>query len=158
MAHPGGSEERHRTLMRAEKAKRGFGVIMRICLTSQVPSSTLRAAAFSGGVHHRWLVTLEAQAPELGVTRSSLSSGPGHPHYTVRGCATASWCHGLHVAEAFRLTDPNVSCCTGNGCNHPNPDAQSRRGGAPRPSPAHLSLTITLLMTARFWGGTLLWT
>ncbi|XP_054566959.1 urokinase plasminogen activator surface receptor isoform X1 [Eptesicus fuscus] len=86
------------------------------------------------------------------------TDGPGHPGYTVRGCATASWCQGLHVAEAFKLTDPNVSCCTGNGCNHPNRDAQSRRGGAPRPGPARLCLTITLLMTARLWGGMLLWT
>ncbi|ELK33746.1 Urokinase plasminogen activator surface receptor [Myotis davidii] len=86
------------------------------------------------------------------------TNGLGHLSYTIRGCATASWCQGLHVAEGFKLTDPNVSCCTGNGCNHPNRDAQSRRGGAPRPDPAHLSLTITLLVTARLWGGTLLWT
>lgn len=95
---------------------------------------------------------------ELGVTQSSLSSGLGDPSYTVRGCATASWCQGLHVAESFKLTDPNISCCTGTGCNHPNRDAQSRRGGAARPGPAHLSLTITLLVTACLWGGPLLWT
>ncbi|XP_036201769.1 urokinase plasminogen activator surface receptor isoform X3 [Myotis myotis] len=91
-------------------------------------------------------------------TKCNGGPGPGHPSYMVRGCATASWCQGLHVAEGFKLTDPNVSCCTGNGCNHPNRDAQSRRGGAPRPGPARLSLTITLLVTARLWGGTLLWT
>ncbi|XP_045434152.1 urokinase plasminogen activator surface receptor isoform X2 [Pipistrellus kuhlii] len=84
------------------------------------------------------------------------TDGPGRPGYTVRGCATASWCQGLHVAEAFRLTDPNVSCCTGHGCNHPNRDGQPRRGGAPRPGPAPLSLSIALLVTARLWGGMLL--
>lgn len=80
------------------------------------------------------------------------------PPYIVRGCAAPSWCQGLHVAEAFRLTHLNVSCCTGNGCNHPTKDAQYRRGGAPRPGPAYLSLAITLLVTARLWGGPLLCT
>ncbi|XP_036774160.2 urokinase plasminogen activator surface receptor isoform X1 [Manis pentadactyla] len=84
--------------------------------------------------------------------------GLGDPNYTVKGCATASWCEGLHVAEAFRLTHVNVSCCSGNGCNHPVVDSQHHAGGAPAPGPAHLSLTITLLMTAKLWGGTLLWT
>lgn len=78
--------------------------------------------------------------------------------YTVRGCATPSWCQSLHVAEAFRLTHLSVSCCSGNGCNHPNLDIQPRMGGAPQTGPVHLSFTITLLMTARLWGGTLLWT
>lgn len=77
--------------------------------------------------------------------------------YTVRGCATPSWCRSLHVAEDFSLTHLSVSCCSGNGCNHPNLDIQPRRGGAPPTCPAYLSLTITLLMTARLWGGTLLW-
>ncbi|XP_036284636.1 urokinase plasminogen activator surface receptor isoform X4 [Pipistrellus kuhlii] len=89
-------------------------------------------------------------------TKCNGGPGPGRPGYTVRGCATASWCQGLHVAEAFRLTDPNVSCCTGHGCNHPNRDGQPRRGGAPRPGPAPLSLSIALLVTARLWGGMLL--
>ncbi|XP_015416380.1 PREDICTED: LOW QUALITY PROTEIN: urokinase plasminogen activator surface receptor [Myotis davidii] len=62
------------------------------------------------------------------------TNGLGHLSYTIRGCATASWCQGLHVAEGFKLTDPNVSCCTGNGCNHPNRDAQSRRGVPPVPT------------------------
>ncbi|XP_036131864.1 urokinase plasminogen activator surface receptor isoform X1 [Molossus molossus] len=84
------------------------------------------------------------------------TEGPGNPYYTVRGCAAPSWCQGLHVAEAFRLHHANVSCCTGNGCNDPNKDVQSRKGGAPRPGPAHLSLSIILLTTVRLWGGTLL--
>ncbi|XP_004408240.1 PREDICTED: urokinase plasminogen activator surface receptor isoform X2 [Odobenus rosmarus divergens] len=82
----------------------------------------------------------------------------GNQSYTVRGCATSSWCQSLHVAEAFSLTLLNVSCCTGNGCNHPVLGHQPRMGGAPRPGPAHLSLMATLLITARLWGGTLLWT
>uniref|UniRef100_A0A452QEZ4 Urokinase plasminogen activator surface receptor n=1 Tax=Ursus americanus TaxID=9643 RepID=A0A452QEZ4_URSAM len=86
------------------------------------------------------------------------NAGLGDPNYTVRGCATPSWCQSLHVAEAFSLTHLNVSCCTGNGCNLPAQDRQPRMGSAPRPGPAHLSLTATLLITARLWGGTLLWT
>ncbi|XP_047385475.1 urokinase plasminogen activator surface receptor isoform X4 [Sciurus carolinensis] len=79
--------------------------------------------------------------------------------YTVRGCATASWCQGSHVADAFSLTHLNVSCCSNSGCNHPVQDGQYRSGGAPhQPGPAHLSLTITLLVTMRLWGGVLLWT
>ncbi|XP_077888070.1 urokinase plasminogen activator surface receptor isoform X1 [Ictidomys tridecemlineatus] len=79
--------------------------------------------------------------------------------YTVRGCATASWCHGSHVADTFSLTRLNVSCCSKSGCNHPVQDGQYRRSGAPgQPGPAHLSLTITLLATIRLWGGVLLWT
>ncbi|XP_022347538.1 urokinase plasminogen activator surface receptor isoform X4 [Enhydra lutris kenyoni] len=91
-------------------------------------------------------------------TKCNGGSGLGNPIYTVRGCATPSWCQSLHVAEAFSLTHLNVSCCTGTGCNHPVQDHQPRMGGAPRPGPAHLSLTTTLLITARLWGGTLLWT
>nr|XP_060507323.1 urokinase plasminogen activator surface receptor isoform X1 [Panthera onca] len=86
------------------------------------------------------------------------SNGLGNPSYTVRGCATPSWCQSLHVAEAFSLTHLNVSCCSGNGCNHPVLDRQPRTGGAARRGPAHLSLTVTLLISARLWGGTLLWT
>ncbi|XP_069313621.1 urokinase plasminogen activator surface receptor isoform X2 [Eulemur rufifrons] len=86
------------------------------------------------------------------------TNGPGTPSYTVRGCATDSWCQRVHVADAFSLTHLNVTCCHGSGCNHPARDVQHRRGGAPRPGPAHVSLTVTLLMTARLWGGTLLWT
>ncbi|KAF6288782.1 plasminogen activator, urokinase receptor [Rhinolophus ferrumequinum] len=83
----------------------------------------------------------------------------GNQSYIVRGCATPSWCQGLHVAEAFRLTHFDVSCCIGNRCNDPMLDIQPRRGGAPRPGPDHLSFTIgTLLVTARLWGGTLLCT
>lgn len=83
----------------------------------------------------------------------------GNPSYTVRGCATPSWCQRLHVAEAFSLTHLNVSCCTGDRCNDPTQDIHFRTGGAPRPGPARLSLTIgTLLMTARLWGDTLLCT
>nr|XP_026259650.1 urokinase plasminogen activator surface receptor isoform X2 [Urocitellus parryii] len=79
--------------------------------------------------------------------------------YTIRGCATASWCHGSHVADTFSLTRLNVSCCSKSGCNHPVQDGQYRRSAAPgQPGPAHLSLTITLLATIRLWGGVLLWT
>ncbi|XP_032470095.1 urokinase plasminogen activator surface receptor isoform X5 [Phocoena sinus] len=92
------------------------------------------------------------------LTWSSLSSGLGNPSYTIRGCATPSWCQGLPVAEAFSLTHLNVSCCTGNGCNHPALATQPHTGGAPLPGPAHLSLFVTLLMTARLWGDTFLCT
>uniref|UniRef100_A0A8C3YEQ6 Urokinase plasminogen activator surface receptor n=1 Tax=Catagonus wagneri TaxID=51154 RepID=A0A8C3YEQ6_9CETA len=91
-------------------------------------------------------------------TRCNGGPGLGNPSYTVRGCATPSWCQGLHVAEAFSLTHLNVSCCTGNGCNQPALDVQSRTGGTTRPGPAHFSFFVTLLMTARLWGSTLLWT
>ncbi|XP_027622621.1 urokinase plasminogen activator surface receptor isoform X5 [Tupaia chinensis] len=91
-------------------------------------------------------------------SRCNGGPGLGNPSYMIRGCTTASWCQSLHVADAFSLTHLNVSCCTTSGCNNPVRDAQHRKGGAPRPGPAQLSLTITLLMTARMWGGTLLWT
>ncbi|XP_063514102.1 urokinase plasminogen activator surface receptor isoform X6 [Pongo pygmaeus] len=78
--------------------------------------------------------------------------------YIVRGCATASMCQRAHLGDAFSMNHIDVSCCTKSGCNHPDLDVQYRRGAAPHPGPAHLSLTITLLMTARLWGGTLLWT
>ncbi|XP_003281245.1 urokinase plasminogen activator surface receptor isoform X1 [Nomascus leucogenys] len=83
---------------------------------------------------------------------------PKNQSYMVRGCATASMCQHAHLGDAFSMNHINVSCCTKSGCNHPDLDVQYRRGAAPQPGPAHLSLTITLLMTARLWGGTLLWT
>ncbi|XP_039105877.1 urokinase plasminogen activator surface receptor [Hyaena hyaena] len=86
------------------------------------------------------------------------TNGLGNPNYTVRGCATPSWCQSLHMAETFSLTHFNVSCCAGNGCNHPVLDRQPRMGAAPHHGPTHLSLTVTLLISARLWGGTLLWT
>ncbi|XP_033700976.1 urokinase plasminogen activator surface receptor isoform X3 [Tursiops truncatus] len=86
------------------------------------------------------------------------TNGLGNPSYTIRGCATPSWCQRLPVAEAFSLTHLNVSCCTGNGCNHPDLVTQTHTGGAPLPGPAHLSLFVTLLITARLWGGTFLCT
>uniref|UniRef100_A0A8C0DU38 Urokinase plasminogen activator surface receptor n=1 Tax=Balaenoptera musculus TaxID=9771 RepID=A0A8C0DU38_BALMU len=91
-------------------------------------------------------------------TKCNGGPGLGNPSYTIRGCATPSWCQGLHVAEAFSLTHLNVSCCTGNGCNRATLVTQPHTGGAPLPGPAHLSLFVTLLMTARLWGGTLLCT
>uniref|UniRef100_A0A8D1X190 Urokinase plasminogen activator surface receptor n=1 Tax=Sus scrofa TaxID=9823 RepID=A0A8D1X190_PIG len=91
-------------------------------------------------------------------TKCNGGPGLGNPSYTVRGCATPSWCQGLHVAEAFSLTHLNVSCCTGNSCNQPALDVRPRTGGATRPDPAYFSFFVTLLMTARLWGGTLLWT
>uniref|UniRef100_A0A5F9CV33 Urokinase plasminogen activator surface receptor n=1 Tax=Oryctolagus cuniculus TaxID=9986 RepID=A0A5F9CV33_RABIT len=86
------------------------------------------------------------------------TDGLGNRSYTVRGCATASWCQSLHVAEAFSLTHLSVTCCAGHGCNSPASDAEHRRGGAPRPGPAPLGLLLTALATSRLWGVTLLWT
>uniref|UniRef100_F6Q0C7 Plasminogen activator, urokinase receptor n=1 Tax=Macaca mulatta TaxID=9544 RepID=F6Q0C7_MACMU len=83
---------------------------------------------------------------------------PKNQSYMVRGCVTASMCQRAHLGDAFSMHHINVSCCTESGCNHPDLDIQYRKGAAPQPGPAHLSLTITLLMTARLWGGTLLWT
>ena len=147
---------------------------MRIILTSQSPWKGLRekprspwtrliTAAFPGGTHHkvaRHAVRIPVfQSRELGVSRGlSLSSGLRNPSYTIRGCAAPSWCQSLHVAEAFDLTHVNVSCCTGNGCNHPARDTQPGKGGAPKTSPAHLSFFVSLLLTARLWGATLLCT
>ncbi|XP_059986400.1 urokinase plasminogen activator surface receptor isoform X4 [Lagenorhynchus albirostris] len=91
-------------------------------------------------------------------TKCNGGPGLGNPSYTIRGCATPSWCQRLPVAEAFSLTHLNVSCCTGNGCNHPDLVTQPHTGGAPLPGPAHLSLFVTLLITARLWGGTFLCT
>ncbi|XP_021786837.2 urokinase plasminogen activator surface receptor isoform X2 [Papio anubis] len=83
---------------------------------------------------------------------------PKNQSYMVRGCVTASMCQRAHLGDAFSMNHINVSCCTESGCNHPDLDVHYRKGAAPQPGPAHLSLTITLLMTARLWGGTLLWT
>lgn len=75
----------------------------------------------------------------------------GNRSYTVRGCATASWCQGSHVADSFPThLNVSVSCCHGSGCNSPT-------GGAPRPGPAQLSLIASLLLTLGLWG-VLLWT
>ncbi|XP_023398880.1 urokinase plasminogen activator surface receptor isoform X4 [Loxodonta africana] len=101
---------------------------------------------------------ISCRGPMTQCLEATGSNGLGAPSYTVRGCAAPSWCQDLHMAETFSLTHVNVSCCSGNGCNHPARDTQPRIGGAPRPGTTHLSLTITLLMTARLWGGTLLWT
>ncbi|XP_012293407.2 urokinase plasminogen activator surface receptor isoform X1 [Aotus nancymaae] len=78
--------------------------------------------------------------------------------YMVRGCATSSMCQHDHVSDAFSMSHIDVACCTENDCNNPAEDIQHRSEAAPPPGPAHLSLTITGLMTARLWGGTLLWT
>uniref|UniRef100_A0A8C9LXJ3 Urokinase plasminogen activator surface receptor n=1 Tax=Piliocolobus tephrosceles TaxID=591936 RepID=A0A8C9LXJ3_9PRIM len=83
---------------------------------------------------------------------------PKNQSYMVRGCVTASMCQRAHLSDAFSMNHINVSCCTESGCNHPDLDVHYRKGAAPQPGPGHLSLTITLLMTARLWGGTLLWT
>ncbi|XP_012616708.2 urokinase plasminogen activator surface receptor isoform X1 [Microcebus murinus] len=101
---------------------------------------------------------IDCRGPMNQCLEATGTNGPGTPSYTVRGCGTDSWCQRVHVADAFSLTHLNVTCCNGSGCNHPARDVQHRRGGAPQPGPAHLSLTVTLLMTARLWGGTLLWT
>ncbi|EPY88251.1 plasminogen activator, urokinase receptor isoform 1 precursor-like protein [Camelus ferus] len=91
-------------------------------------------------------------------TKCNGGPGLGNPSYTIRGCAAPSWCQDLQVAEAFGLTHVNVSCCTGNGCNNPALDIQPRIGGAHQSGPAHLNLIVILLVTARLWGGVLLWT
>ncbi|XP_012508774.1 PREDICTED: urokinase plasminogen activator surface receptor isoform X3 [Propithecus coquereli] len=101
---------------------------------------------------------IDCRGPMNQCLEATGTNGPGTPSYTVRGCATDSWCQRVHVADAFSLTHINVTCCNGSGCNHPAWDVQHRRGGTPRPGPARLSLTVTLLLTARLWGGTLLWT
>nr|CAA50718.1 urinary plasminogen activator receptor [Rattus norvegicus] len=70
----------------------------------------------------------------------------GNRSYTVRGCATASWCQGSHVADSFQThVNLSISCCNGSGCNRPT-------GGAPGPGPAHLILIASLLLTLRLWG------
>ncbi|XP_037372630.1 urokinase plasminogen activator surface receptor [Talpa occidentalis] len=99
---------------------------------------------------------ITCQGPMNQCLEATGSAGLGTPGYIVRGCATPSWCQGLHVAEAFSLTHVNVTCCTGNGCNHPVNDVQPRMGGAPRAAPAHLSIAFTLLIMVRLWGDTLL--
>uniref|UniRef100_A0A2K6BBH2 Urokinase plasminogen activator surface receptor n=1 Tax=Macaca nemestrina TaxID=9545 RepID=A0A2K6BBH2_MACNE len=91
-------------------------------------------------------------------TKCNEGPKPKNQSYMVRGCVTASMCQRAHLGDAFSMHHINVSCCTESGCNHPDLDIQYRKGAAPQPGPAHLSLTITLLMTARLWGGTLLWT
>ncbi|XP_036037148.1 urokinase plasminogen activator surface receptor [Onychomys torridus] len=65
--------------------------------------------------------------------------------YTVRGCTSASWCQGSHVADAFLLARLNISCCDGSGCNDP-------RSSGPGPGPAYLSLIGSLLLTFGLWG------
>ncbi|XP_017357823.1 urokinase plasminogen activator surface receptor isoform X3 [Cebus imitator] len=83
---------------------------------------------------------------------------PLNKSYMVRGCATSSMCQRDHASDAFSMSHIDVSCCTENDCNDPAEGIQHRSKAAPQPGPAHLSLTITGLMTARLWGGTLLWT
>ncbi|KAM6223655.1 urokinase plasminogen activator surface receptor [Rhynchocyon petersi] len=100
---------------------------------------------------------ISCQGPMTQCLEAMGSDEMGLTNYTVRGCATASWCQGLHVAEAFGLAQHSVSCCSGNGCNNPARDMQPRIGGSPKPCPTHLSLIITLLITAMLCGGTLLW-
>ncbi|XP_047294890.1 urokinase plasminogen activator surface receptor isoform X11 [Homo sapiens] len=108
--------------------------------------------------------SLQCRSPEeqcLDVVTHWIQEGeeePKNQSYMVRGCATASMCQHAHLGDAFSMNHIDVSCCTKSGCNHPDLDVQYRSGAAPQPGPAHLSLTITLLMTARLWGGTLLWT
>ncbi|XP_064345475.1 urokinase plasminogen activator surface receptor isoform X2 [Camelus dromedarius] len=100
----------------------------------------------------------ECRGPMNQCLEATGTNGLGNPSYTIRGCAAPSWCQDLQVAEAFGLTHVNVSCCTGNGCNNPALDIQPRIGGAHQSGPAHLNLIVILLVTARLWGGVLLWT
>lgn len=80
------------------------------------------------------------------------AEGLENQNIMVRGCATPSWCQGLHVAEVFSLFNVSVSCCTGDGCNHPVWNGQPRMGGAPCLAPAYLILLATLLTIFRLWG------
>ncbi|XP_055993082.1 urokinase plasminogen activator surface receptor [Sorex fumeus] len=89
---------------------------------------------------------------------ASSSHELGTPNYMLRGCATPSWCQGPHVAEIFELNNLNISCCTGSGCNGPTRDVQPRSRADPLPTSSHLNSTVTLLMVAVLWGGTLFWT
>ncbi|XP_057566978.1 urokinase plasminogen activator surface receptor [Hippopotamus amphibius kiboko] len=99
---------------------------------------------------------IDCRGPMNQCLEATGTNGLGNPSYTVRGCATPSWCQSLHVAEGFSLTHLNISCYTGNGYNREDLDTQPRMDGAPQPGPAHFSLFVTLLVTARLWGGTLL--
>ncbi|KFO33614.1 urokinase plasminogen activator surface receptor isoform X1 [Fukomys damarensis] len=83
--------------------------------------------------------------------------GPGNMNFTVRGCATASWCQDSHMADTFSLTHLSVSCCKGTGCNNPASNVQYRSGGTSQSGPDALSLVSTLLVIIRLWGGVLLW-
>uniref|UniRef100_A0A8C2UL28 Urokinase plasminogen activator surface receptor n=1 Tax=Chinchilla lanigera TaxID=34839 RepID=A0A8C2UL28_CHILA len=96
---------------------------------------------------------IDCRGPMIQCLHATGTKGLENQTFTVRGCATASWCRDSHVADTFGLTPLNVSCCEGTGCNHPY-----RSGGAPRPGPGALSLASTLLVTVRLWGGVLLWT
>ncbi|XP_013364212.1 PREDICTED: urokinase plasminogen activator surface receptor [Chinchilla lanigera] len=101
---------------------------------------------------------IDCRGPMIQCLHATGTKGLENQTFTVRGCATASWCRDSHVADTFGLTPLNVSCCEGTGCNHPARDVQYRSGGAPRPGPGALSLASTLLVTVRLWGGVLLWT
>lgn len=116
-------------------------------LPGHTPWGALLQLGHRGGccVHHRELVTENCR-----LTASALPPVLANRSHTVRGCSTASWCQGSHVADAFLLSHPNISCCDGSGCNGP-------RSGAPRTDPARLGLIVSLLLTVRLWG-LLLWT
>nr|XP_044989975.1 urokinase plasminogen activator surface receptor isoform X2 [Jaculus jaculus] len=101
---------------------------------------------------------IDCRGPMNQCLEATGSDGLDKRRYTVRGCATSSWCEGSHMVDTFDLTHLNVTCCTGSGCNSPLRDVQHRRGAAPRLRPVHFSLSMCLLTTIRLWGGTLLWT
>ncbi|XP_017658383.1 urokinase plasminogen activator surface receptor isoform X2 [Nannospalax galili] len=101
---------------------------------------------------------IDCRGPMNQCLKATSSDASPNWSYTVRGCATASWCEGSHVTDAFNLAYVNISCCAGSGCNNPAQDAQYRRSSAPQPGPPHLSLLLSLLMTLRLWGGILLCT
>ncbi|XDA83499.1 hypothetical protein R6Z07M_013343 [Ovis aries] len=127
-----------------------------------LPPNGLQCYSCEGNSAHRCsseeTFLIDCRGPMNQCLEATGTKGLRNPSYTIRGCAAPSWCQSLHVAEAFDLTHVNVSCCTGNGCNHPARDAQPRKGGAPQTSPAHLSFFVSLLLTARLWGATLLCT
>ncbi|XP_068848147.1 urokinase plasminogen activator surface receptor isoform X3 [Capricornis sumatraensis] len=127
-----------------------------------LPPNGLQCYSCEGNSAHRCsseeTFLIDCRGPMNQCLEATGTKGLRNPSYTIRGCAAPSWCQSLHVAEAFDLTHVNVSCCTGNGCNHPARDAQPRKGGAPQTSPAHLGFFVSLLLTARLWGATLLCT
>uniref|UniRef100_A0A8C2XWA7 Urokinase plasminogen activator surface receptor n=1 Tax=Capra hircus TaxID=9925 RepID=A0A8C2XWA7_CAPHI len=135
---------------------------LKVLEIQNLPPNGLQCYSCEGNSAHRCsseeTFLIDCRGPMNRCLEATGTKGLRNPSYTIRGCAAPSWCQSLHVAEAFDLTHVNVSCCTGNGCNHPARDAQPRKGGAPQTSPAHLSFFVSLLLTARLWGATLLCT
>uniref|UniRef100_A0A8C6FP66 Urokinase plasminogen activator surface receptor n=1 Tax=Moschus moschiferus TaxID=68415 RepID=A0A8C6FP66_MOSMO len=135
---------------------------LKVLELQNLPPNGVQCYSCEGNSTHRCsseeTFLIDCRGPMNQCLEATGSKGLRKPSYIIRGCTAPSWCQSLHVAEAFDLTHANVSCCTGNGCNHPARDAHPHKGGAPQASPAHLSFFISLLLTARLWGTTLLCT